>query len=464
MVELYPHQESLVDAARAALTRTRAVLMQLPTGGGKTACAVYMIAGAARKGKRSWFIVPRRELLRQTAMTMDDFDIPYSYIAAGARHNPDCLTQIVSQQTVVNRLSWAKAPELAIIDEAHICGDGLEKIIDWLKAAGTYIVGLSATPWRLDGFGLGAYYGDMVCGPSVRWLIDNKYLSDYRAFAPSSPDLSAVGKSQGDYAKGQLADFMEHDRVIVGDAVRHYKNLAMGRLNLAFCVSIKHSQMTAEKFREGGVPAAHIDGTMDDAERRRIITAFGRREVLTLCNVDLLTYGFDLAAQCGFDVTVESMNDLRPTKSLALERQKIGRILRRKAYPAILMDHVNNFREHGFPDDPVKWTLEDRPMGTGGGNTEQTVRAAQCSECFFVFKPAPVCPNCGFVRVVKSREVKNVDGELAEIDRDRERKEDRMEQGKARDEASLVKLFIAKGSSPRNAIIRARHVLKARSN
>jgi DNA repair protein RadD len=414
-INLFPDQSELVNRVRQSMRSNRNVLMQAATGSGKTIMATYMIDQARKKGSRAGFMVPRRELLKQTAQTMDKYGIPYGCVAAGWRPDPFAKVQLMSVGTVARRLDSAPRLNVLFIDEAHFGGDELDRVIRHYQAQGTWLVGLSATPWKLSGKGLGVWYDDMQEGPSIRWLMDNNRLSDYRLFAPSAPDLSGIKTVAGDYAKGELNNIMEHDRVLIGNAAKHYKTHAMGRLNVAYCTSIKHAEITASAFRDAGIPAAHVSGKMDDAEITRRVKAFARREILTLCNADLLTFGFDLSAASGMDVTIESMSDLRPTKSLALQCQKWGRVLRMKNEPALIFDHAGNSAPdlHGLPDSDRDWTLEGRDRRRSDG--EKTEPTRQCQECYFVHRPSPTCPNCGNVYPVIGRQIDEVEGELEEV-------------------------------------------------
>jgi superfamily II DNA or RNA helicase len=427
MPTLYPDQQETIEKVAQSMRRgNQAVLMQGSTGSGKSVMASELVRRAYNKGSQTMFIVPRRDLLRQMHETFNAFELTHSYIAAGHPLNPHAKCHIASSGTLINRLDRVKPPDLAIIDETHIGGKSLNAIVKWLRSNNTYVIGLSATPWRLDGTGLGCWYDDMQLGPSLRELIDMERLSDYRAFAPSSVDLTGVHIRQGDYAKGQLADKMENSKKVIGDAVQHYKKHAYGKRCVAYCVSVKHSEITAQAFHDAGVPAAHIDGSTSDDERKRKIRAFARRELLVLTNCELLTTGFDLALQVGEDVTVECMSDLRPTKSLALQMQKWGRTLRYKDEPALIFDHSNNMMEHGLPDDDREWTLKDRKQKRNSSG-EAGVAVRQCERCFFCHHPAPVCPNCGYVYPSQERTVDEVEGELEEVRRDEQRKQRRKE-------------------------------------
>jgi len=414
LINLYQDQIDLLDRTRAALRSSKSVLMQAATGSGKTVISAAMLAGALERGRTCLFNVPRRELLQQTSNTLDEFGIPHSFISSGREYNPHSRIHISTTETLARRLDTAPSKDLVITDECHFGSNSLGAIIGHYKAQGSFNVGLSATPTKLSGRGLGCWFDDMVCGESVSWLIENGRLSRYRLFAPDTPDLSMIKTVAGEYAKGQLSDRMEDDRVLIGHAVDHYKRLASGRINMTFCVSRKHSEITNEQFRAAGIPSACVDGETPDIERRHIFRALARRELLNVCNVELCTFGFDLSAAAGEDVTIESLSILRPTQSLALYSQIIGRALRRKPEAAIICDHAGNTRIHGLPDAERKWTLADDPRISRKGS-ERALPVRQCPQCDMVHRPAPSCPECGYVYPVQYRDIDEVDGELAEV-------------------------------------------------
>ena len=459
MIELRPYQQKIEDQVSLAMRRHKWNLVQLATGGGKTFTAGSMINKARLKGNSCIFMVPRRELLKQTAESFASVGIPFSYIAAGHTYNPRSLVHLATVGSLARRLDVIKPPKLIFPDETHFGSNQLGSIIDWAKNGGSFGIGLSGTPSRTDGRGLGMWYDNMIQGPTVSELMSMGNLNTYRAFAPDTPDMTGIRTVAGDYAKGQLSEKMEADRVLIGSSVRHYKDKANGLLNVCFCVSVKHAEIVAQSFNDNGIPAACIHGGMDDEQRKRVIIAFARREIKVLTSCQLLTFGFDLSSASQMDVTVECISDLQPTQSLAMQLQKWGRGLRTWAQPSIFFDHAGNLERHGFPDDPREWTLQDREK-KGGGNSEPTLPTRQCSECYFVSRPSPVCPNCGFVHPVADRMIEEVDGELMEVQRQQVIKDKKMEQGKAQSLADLV--AVGKSRGMKNPHGWAANVLKGR--
>lgn len=453
---LYPDQLDIVTEVREKFRTYNTVILQSPTGSGKSRMGAYMAASSLAKGNSVLFDVPMKELRKQIGQTFHDVSIDHSYIASGFKYNPFARCWISTTPTIQGRLDKVPPIKFALIDEGHQGGVGRDRLKSWLRSQGAKILILTATPERLDGKPVDPECDCIVMGKSIEWLIDNKRLGDYRLFTPNQPDLSALRRTaSGEYNDHDAASFMESQSVITGDAVNHYMKLAMGKRNVSYCVSVRHSKMVSQAFRDAGIPSAHIDGSMSDAERDKIIKAYARREILNISNCDLLLYGFDLAQSSGDpNAVVESISDLKPTMSKAMQFQKIGRALRMKNYPAILCDHSGNtFNpdgsvKHGRPIDPVDWQWQGRVKKLGEGK-EKTVPVRQCAKCYGVMRPCPVCIFCGERFPIADRMIETVEGELIEVTREQAAqvaKQERMVQGQSRDYEDLLELERRKGA------------------
>src|SRR5690606_8094320 len=194
------------------------------------------------------------------------------------------------------------------------------------------------------------------------------------------------------------------------DAIGHYRRLCPGQRAIVFAAGVENSKHIVAQFLAAGIPAEHVDGSMTNEARDAAVTRFRRGETLVLSNSDLFGEGFDVPA-------VEAAILLRPTKSLSLYLQQVGRALRpaEGKAEAIILDHAGNSLRHGLPDDEREWSLEDRERRKKGEASEEPVR--QCTECFFVYRPAPRCPQCGHQPVVVVREIEQVEGQLEEVKR-----------------------------------------------
>jgi DNA repair protein RadD len=438
MTQLRPYQQAIVDGARSAFrSGLRTALIQLPTGGGKTVLGSFMVQGSSSRGLCCWWLVHRRELLNQASRTFHEIGIPHGYISGGRSSDPSQRVQIGSVQTVARRLDRLPAPDLIVFDEAHHLGAAQwQAIFDAYPAA--KVIGLTATPWRLDGKGLGHWFETMISGPSVADLMEGGSLSRYRLFAPSTPDTSSIATQMGDFKNRELASVMDKPS-ITGDAVQHYRQLAGGRRAVAFACSIEHSQHVVAQFAESGIAAEHVDGQMDHGQRDAIIARFVAGETLVLSNADLLGEGFDVPA-------IEAAILLRPTQSLSLHLQQVGRALRPSPGKpeAIILDHAGNSLRHGLPDDDRAWTLDDREKRKKKADDNE-ISVRQCSKCFRVYRPAPACPGCGFAAPSIGRGVEEKDGVLAEIDPTAVRAARKHEERRADTVDQLIELGRARG-------------------
>lgn len=404
-------QERVLRDARAALKEHQSIIIQCATGWGKTVFATKLIQNCTAKGLRSVFAVHRQELIKQTNRTYLMADIDAGILVSGVRPDPYRLAQIASVDSLKSRLDRYPA-DLLIVDEAHLYVSATrKKVIEHYAAAGAKIVNLTATPRRLDGRPMSDIASHIVHGPSVEWLIGQGYLSRYRPFVPFRPDLGKLGTRYGDYIQAQVAAMLDRPSVI-GDAVAAYHKHAMGKLCIVFACSREHGKRVRAAYEARGIPAVYMDGESSPSERHQAITMFAERRAPVLVNVQLCTEGFDLSAQIGRDVPIEAGQFLRPTKSVALAMQMIGRALRPKPEPAILLDHANLFLNHGLPDDKRDWNLD----GVAKGHSDRAAPVCVCHACYGAYRPAPVCPHCGEPRLVEGREVDEREGELTEAD------------------------------------------------
>jgi superfamily II DNA or RNA helicase len=415
MIQLRDYQDELISELRAALRRKRRVLLQAPTGAGKTVLASFMIYGTRERSQSAWFICHRAELVEGTSKTFTKFGIHHGIIAGGYPMNLAQLVQVCSIDTLKNRLTTLQAPRIAIIDEAHhSSAAGWALVVEWLHAHGTIIIGLSATPQRLDGLGLDAHFDEMVPGPAVAWLIENGHLAQYRIFAPPPPaDLKARGKDDGRAGQAKVLDKPK----LTGDVVQHWLKRAKGMRTVGFACSVAHSLHMVEAFNAAGIPAAHLDGGTPKGERKRIIQEFAAGRIQVLWNVSLFGEGFDLAAIAQQDVTIDCVILNRQTQSISLFLQMVGRALR--PYPgkvAIILDHAGNTHKHGFPDDPREWSLDGKAKGKAA-NDNGPPPPVICEGCFnAIRRPLPPnCPHCDKKLVADAKPPEVADGELKEM-------------------------------------------------
>lgn len=436
--------EVLADIRQHFIDGRRSVLCVLPTGAGKTCLAAHMIASAVAKGKRAWFLCHRAEILRQSVETLEvAAGLNVGVIAAGFGANGYHPTQVCSIQTLIRRWEKYSLPDLVICDESqHLVSRSWSQLLHSMfeRKPNIKLVGLTGSPTRLDGRGLGEWFEVMVEGPSTAALIADKYLSRYKLFAPSHADLTGVHTIAGDYNRKELNEAMTSSKV-TGDAVKEYRQRCMGKRALMFLWSVKSSEEMAARFNDEGIPAAHIDGNTPDDVRAARVRDFRAGRVLVLTNCELVTEGFDLPA-------IEACFLLRPTQSLGLYLQMVGRALR--TYPgkdyALLMDHANLAMTHGLPDEEREWSLE----GITDRKKKPLIAVRQCAKCYAVVPGyMTFCRECSAPFESKSREVNVEAGELQEVDIDALYRQfnvrKKREQGTAKDLEDLQRIERERG-------------------
>ena len=404
---LRDYQQRAVNDVRVAYAQgSKAALLVSPTGSGKTITFSYICHNAANRGKRVMILVHRQELVDQIHTALTEFHVHHGFIASGyeSRHS---LVQVASVMSLVRRLPTTTPPDLIIIDESHhATASTYMTIIRAFPHA--RLLGVTATPVRLGGAGLGDIFDRLILGPSVRELTAAGHLAPARVYAPSTIDVSGVRVKMGDYVKSELADAVDKPRV-VGDAIEHYQKLAPGKRAVVFCVSLKHAHHMATAAREAGIAAVEVDGSMDKTIRRRIVADFAAGRIQWLVSVDLVSEGFDCPGiECGIF--------LRPTQSMGLWLQQAGRCIRTapgKTH-AVLLDHAGLSLRFGLPDEDREWKLETTQDIKTRGERAPTVTV--CPSCFSAQASGkPACIHCGFTFPVKSRKVRNEKGDLVEV-------------------------------------------------
>lgn len=386
---LRPYQIDLLEKARAEYRNgAKSPCIVLPCGGGKSVIVAEMAKSATAKGNRVLFLVHRRELVEQIKHTFEWWGVDMN------------LCDVMMVQTASRHIAQIIPPKLVITDENHHSkASTYRKIYDAFPDAKR--IGVTATPIRLDGSGLSDVNDALVVGVSAKWLIEHKFLAPYDYYAPAIADLSGIKINHGEFETDSMERILMKS-AIYGDVISHYKKLADSKQAICYCVSIAHSKAMAEAFCNAGIKAVHIDGTTPKNERDSIISAFRDGRIIILCNVDLISEGFDVP-DCECAIL------LRPTKSLTLYIQQSMRCMRYKDNKrAVIIDHVGNYARFGLPDADREWSLQGRPKSEKS-RTENEVKILQCPECFYTFVPPEndekVCPCCGYEFQKKSRNI-----------------------------------------------------------
>lgn len=434
---------------RQSFNKSRSVLFQLPTGGGKTVVFSYIAQAATSRGARICVLVHRAELRDQASRTLAGLGVEHGVI--GGKQDPDetqtCWVGTI--QTVSRRLERIPSDlfDLLIVDEAHHgAAKKWRSVLDAFPAA--RVLGVSATPCRLDGLGLGDVFDDLVCGPQPGWLIDNGFLADARVFAPPLGFDPRQAKRRGnDYDMGDAEDQIR-TKYALGDCVKHYQEHLEGKTAIAFCCSIAHAEAVAATFNEHGITARSIDGRMKSAERAELLADLGSGAIKVLTSCELIGEGLDVPSVGGCIL-------LRPTLSVALFLQMVGRCLRPKkdGSCAIVLDHVGNYARHGHHAANREWSLEKGARKKRQGEIAMSLWV--CTSCFATSESKEkVCRECGSAKPVIEERVQTVEGRLLEIRLQRELemnrkkqelREKRKEQAQCRTYQDLVNLAVCRG-------------------
>ena len=433
MFELRGYQKEAIKAVGSAINQGyRSVCLQMATGAGKTVCAGAMAVAALNdlsgKNKKILYLVHRKELLEQTYKTLVQFGIEGHLGVISPQWGLTIWKpiQIISIQTLsqrLNKMGWLD-PALIFVDEAHHA-----RAATWERVLKAYpqsnIIGMTATPARLDGKGLGELFDCLIEGPPMQRLIDEGSLCDIDIYSlKSGIDMKGIKKTAGDYNKKDLDNRVSGP--VIASTIKNWLKMARNRRTLHYSVSIRHSKAIVEELKGLGISAEHVDGSTHMAERDAIFKRFSNGITQFVSNVDIVTEGFD-CPEC--DCVI-----IKPTASLTLYLQMIGRVMRPKAdgRKGLVLDVGGNltYGEHGDPREPIEWSLE-------GGieiNPERAVKkmTRACEHCGFVYPYSqPECPACGLAP--KARTPVEIDADLEMVAKDDKRAANKIRRGLTQD-------------------------------
>lgn len=443
MITLRPDQlqlkQGIYNGWNAGLKNMLAVL---PTGGGKSVVVADIVYEKNSLGAQQCVIAHRKELVGQMSLHIAARGVHHriigpknvvSQIVASHRAefngfsfiNPSASCSVAGVDTLLARMddlkAWATQQDDWTIDEAH----HVTRLNKWGRAVSMFTnasgLGVTATPQRADGMGLGrnadGVFDHMIVGPSPRELMAIGAITDYELIVPASDfkiDDDAITDG-GDYSKTKMKEASKKSH-IVGDVVKEYIRWAFGKRGIVFATDVETANDIANQFKAVGIPAASVSSETPDGTRDEYVRRFRTGQLMVLVNVDLFGEGFDVPA-------VEFVSLARPTASLAVYLQQCGRALRVLfgKLCGLIIDHVSNYKRHGYPDDQRYWTLDRREKRAKKPLDPELIPLTNCKNCSRPYQAClPRCPRCGHVSEVGGRgSIEKIDGDLILLDRNR---------------------------------------------
>lgn len=408
MYELRSYQNDLIKKIINSMKHHhRVIIVQSPPRTGKTVVMAEIARRTTAKNNRVLFMIHRREVLKQAIDTFKDQGV-----------NPDLLTAGMVQ-TLTRRIDKLKKPNVILVDEAHhALAKSYQRILKQFPSA--IILLFTATPHRTGRMQLDQIADDIIVGQSIHELTDKGFLAPFRYFQPPDdfdPKLLKRG-STGDFTNESMQQAMSTK--IFGHIVKQYKRIASGMQAVVYTYSVDSAVEIARKFNSEGISAVEVDGTTSKEKRDLAVRKFRKQEIKIIVNVNLFTEGVDLP-------NVDCVIMARPTASLALYLQFSMRCLNpRPGKTAIIIDHANNFKTFGYPDDDRDWK---KAIKSGKQKSKSLLKdpglsIVTCDYCFAVVKASEVkdgkCPIC--CKPIKVHEAKPVsDVDLVEATKERQK-------------------------------------------
>ena len=410
---LRDYQTAAVGELQAAVNRSRTAVYTLPTGGGKTVVGGELARIAATYDSGTLFLVHRRELVKQAVETLEEYcpGLSIGVEAPGWPSIPWATLQVAMVQSL-NRRKHKLPVKLVVVDEAHhVRAKTWENVLARYQHAA--LVGLTATPERLDGKGLGEFFAELILGPSIPELVERGDLAPCRTLT-LPPELKTGGvrlDRNGEYREADLSERITGK--VIASAADAYLRYARGKKAIFFGIHRDHSRRVCEALRQRGVRAEHVDGEDTAGRRDKIMGDFKTGGLEVVGNCDLISEGFD-APSC------EVIMMGAPTQSVTRYLQQAGRAMRPgPGKTAMILDLAGNSHELGLPDDVREWSLEDGEVG--GEKKKKRPRPKVCLNCRTAYRTR-LCPACGYAAPAAA--VEEVETELQDA-RPRPRKSKR---------------------------------------
>ena len=414
MFVLRPYQLTTNRALWKAFRESDSVLLQAPTGAGKTLMFSHLIAMRREHlSERVVILAHRREIVNQTATKIMDAGLECGIIMAGHAPMPWASVQVGSIDTLWSRKETGfPDAQFLVIDEAHrAAGDRYMKVIEHYRAKGCRLLGATATPMRTDGRGLASIFKQMVRTPDVPELQVLGFLVPVSYRVGLTADMSKVKVTAGDYNQAEREAAIDQGRLI-GDIVENWLHYAKGRRTMIFASGVKHSIHIAEQFKAAGVASEHVDGETPKDQRDRVYAQMTSGEVQVVTNAQVYIEGTDIPC-------IDCIVDAAPTKSLMKYLQAGGRGMR--PYPdktnLLYMDHAGNVHRHGRLEVPRDWMLTEgrEQIDQLAEQRKRTERIPiVCERCGFMHNKL-ACPMCGFTFVPTGEAADFLPGMLVEM-------------------------------------------------
>ena len=390
---LREYQKDLIKSLRKTISEGNLkVVAVMPTGAGKTFTFTDIVSKALDKGSKVLILTDRIELLKQAGGSLSVYGLDPIVMEAGSRPYLGGSLYTAMVETLHRRIRkknyqyWIKKIDLIIIDECHM--RAFDKLFQHF-GDNTKVIGFTATPMRYGLKGqMGEYYHDLVVGVEIEYLIEQGFLAQPKYYGIEA-DLSGVKKKAGDFDQNQVAKRFSENKVYAG-VIENLHTYSKGHKVLVFSSTIASSQELRTNLVNAGFKARHLDSNMNSTDREEILAWYKRTPDAVLCNVGILTKGFD-------EPSIQTIVLYRATQSLPLYMQMVGRGSR--VIPGVkqefnILDFGNNIARHGFWHEPYPWSIEvkeDREKKDGDAVLKQCkncqafmpVRAIKCQVCGF---------------------------------------------------------------------------------